>query len=48
MDDTSIGTRDKRGNWTPNKPLQIAPFWEGRWPSMLPEQEALPVQVLLP
>ena len=34
MDDTSIGTRDKRGNWTPNKPLQIAPFWEGRWGKM--------------
>lgn len=34
MDDLQYGTRDKRGNWSPNEPLQIAPFWEGRWGKM--------------
>ena len=27
MDDTLHGTRDKRGDWKPNEPLDIAPFW---------------------
>jgi hypothetical protein len=27
MDDTIYGTRDKRGNWQPNSPARIAPFW---------------------
>ena len=27
MDDLAFGTRDKRGNWAPAKPLGIAPFW---------------------
>lgn len=34
MDDLKFGTRDKRGNWAPNAPLNIAPFWEGRWGQM--------------
>ncbi|MBS8225516.1 sterol desaturase family protein [Vannielia litorea] len=34
MDDLQYGTRDKRGNWAPNKSLQIAPFWQGRWGKM--------------
>lgn len=31
MDDLKFGTRDKRGNWAPNQPLEIAPFWTGKW-----------------
>lgn len=31
MDDLKYGTRDKRGNWSPNKPLEIAPFWLGKF-----------------
>ena len=31
MDDLKYGARDKRGNWTPNRRLRIAPFWEGRF-----------------
>lgn len=31
MDDSTLGTRDKRGNWAPNKPLEIAPMWLGKW-----------------
>jgi sterol desaturase/sphingolipid hydroxylase (fatty acid hydroxylase superfamily) len=27
MDDTSYGTRDKRGDWKPNKPVQYAPLF---------------------
>lgn len=27
MDDLTSGTRDKRGNWTPNAPALPAPFW---------------------
>ena len=27
MDDLAFGTRDKRGNWAPSEPLDIAPFW---------------------
>lgn len=34
MDDTNYGTRDKRGNWTPNERLEIAPFWLGKWKQM--------------
>ena len=34
MDDLKFGTRDKRGNWTPNDPLEIAPFWTGKWSAM--------------
>lgn len=30
MDDTAFGTRDKRGDWKPNKTLSFAPFWEGQ------------------
>ena len=26
MDDLKFGTRDKRGNWFPNEPLEIASF----------------------
>ena len=31
MDDLKYGTRDRRGNWAPNQPLEIAPFWLGKW-----------------
>lgn len=31
MNDLEFGTRDKRGNWTPSKTLQLAPFWTGNW-----------------
>jgi sterol desaturase/sphingolipid hydroxylase (fatty acid hydroxylase superfamily) len=31
MDDLQYGTRDKRGNWAPNSPLEIAPYWTGQW-----------------
>lgn len=31
MDDLQYGTRDKRGNWTPSKHLEIAPFWTGNF-----------------
>lgn len=31
MDDTQLGSRDKRGNWTPNKRLEIAPIWSGQF-----------------
>lgn len=34
MDDLKYGTRDKRGNWAPNDPLEIAPFWEGKFSKM--------------
>lgn len=34
MDDLQFGTRDKRGNWTPNERLEIAPFWLGKWNKM--------------
>jgi hypothetical protein len=34
MDDLKYGTRDKRGNWTPNRRLAIAPFWDGRFAQM--------------
>ncbi len=34
MDDLLYGTRDKRGNWTPNDTLEIAPFWTGNWSRM--------------
>ncbi len=34
MDDTKYGTRDKRGNWTPNQPVEIAPFWLGKFSKM--------------
>jgi sterol desaturase/sphingolipid hydroxylase (fatty acid hydroxylase superfamily) len=34
MDDLKFGSRDKRGNWTPAKPLEIAPFWLGKWGAM--------------
>lgn len=27
MDDMQYGTRDKRGNWTPSRPVQVAPIW---------------------
>lgn len=30
MDDTEFGTRDKRGNWTPNTPYEYAPVFV--WP----------------
>ncbi len=31
MDDLKYGTRDKRGNWSPNALAQIAPFWRGNF-----------------
>ncbi len=31
MDDTLYGTRDRRGNWKPDKTIEIAPFWSGKW-----------------
>ncbi len=31
MDDLQYGARDMRGNWTPSRRLEIAPFWEGRF-----------------
>lgn len=31
MDDRSYGTRNKRGDWTPNEPLRIAPFYRLPW-----------------
>ncbi|NIY73753.1 sterol desaturase family protein [Marivivens donghaensis] len=31
MGDLKFGTRDKRGNWAPNEPLDIAPFWTGKF-----------------
>lgn len=31
MDDLKYGTRDKRGNWSPNTYLEIAPFWTGKF-----------------
>ncbi|MDD9732739.1 sterol desaturase family protein, partial [Mameliella sp. AT18] len=34
MDDLQYGTRDKRGNWAPNAPLEIAPFWLGKFNKM--------------
>ena len=34
MDDLKFGTRDKRGNWTPSQPLEIAPFWMGKFNKM--------------
>ncbi|MEQ8924148.1 MAG: sterol desaturase family protein [Marinovum algicola] len=33
MDDTLYGTRDKRGNWHPNEPLETGPLF--RWPFSL-------------
>jgi sterol desaturase/sphingolipid hydroxylase (fatty acid hydroxylase superfamily) len=30
LDDLLYGTRNKRGDWTPNLPLEVAPFWN--WP----------------
>ena len=34
MDDLQYGTRDKRGNWTPTRSLEVAPFWRGKWNEM--------------
>lgn len=31
MDDLKFGSRDKRGNWSPDVAPQIAPFWTGDW-----------------
>ena len=28
MDDLQFGTRDKRGNWSPKDPAEVAPIWE--------------------
>lgn len=30
MDDLKYGTRNKRGDWAPKEPLEVAPFWQ--WP----------------
>ncbi|MEY4754294.1 MAG: hypothetical protein RJA44_1969 [Pseudomonadota bacterium] len=30
MDDLQYGTRNKRGDWAPSQPLELAPFWS--WP----------------
>ena len=29
MDDLKYGTRNKRGDWTPNGRIEIAPYWAG-------------------
>ena len=34
MDDLKYGARDKRGNWAPNAPLEIAPFWTGKFSNL--------------
>lgn len=34
MDDLQYGVRDKRGNWAPNRTLDIAPWWTGKWNQM--------------
>jgi len=31
MKETEYGTRDKRGNWTPNAPKALPPYWTGEW-----------------
>lgn len=31
MDDSLFGVRDKRGNWTPNRTLEVAPMWTGNF-----------------
>ena len=36
MDDLRYGTRDKRGNWSPNQALDIAPFWRGKFGELGP------------
>ena len=30
MDDLKLGSRNKRGDWSPNGKLEVAPFWT--WP----------------
>ena len=35
MDDLKFGTRNKRGDWTPNGRIEVAPFWN--WPPRLPK-----------
>ncbi|MFM2356480.1 MAG: hypothetical protein RLZZ528_2216 [Pseudomonadota bacterium] len=30
MDDLKTGTRNKRGDWSPNEPASIAPIWDAR------------------
>jgi hypothetical protein len=30
MDDLKFGTRNKRGDWSPNGRIEVAPFWG--WP----------------
>lgn len=35
MDDLQYGTRNKRGDWTPNAPLELPPLW--RRPFSLPK-----------
>lgn len=35
MDDLRYGSRNKRGDWAPNQPLEVAPFWH--WPISLPK-----------
>ncbi|MCS6780630.1 MAG: sterol desaturase family protein [Geminicoccaceae bacterium] len=35
MDDLAYGTRDRRGEWRPNAPIEVAPFWS--WPPDLPK-----------
>ena len=34
MDDLEFGTRDRRGNWAPDKTLEVAPFWDGKFGQM--------------
>ena len=34
MDDTQFGTRSKRGDWSPDARLEVAPFWTGQWGRM--------------
>ncbi|GAH40824.1 unnamed protein product, partial [marine sediment metagenome] len=31
MDDQHYGTRDKRGDWSPKDPIEIAPFYRLPW-----------------
>lgn len=34
MNEADYGTRDKRGNWTPNAPKSLPPYWTGEWSKM--------------
>ena len=34
MNDLKYGTYDKRGNWTPNATLEVAPIWTGKFSNL--------------